>query len=215
MWMTGSNCIKPVISSWCFNWSNFCIFEDLTIKIIRVPLFRFLVSQLSKNVSSVSFHSHRVVKKQHKNHCYCCSVTELCPTLCDPMNYSMPGSSVTDFLRVGSNACPLSLWCNLTISSSDAPFSFCPQSFPAAECFPTISSSHQVVKVLELQLQSFQWVFRADFLRIDWIDLLLFKGLSRVFCSTEAPQFENINSLGLSLLYGPTLTSVESKLWCF
>ena len=125
------------------------------------------------------------------------------------MNCSTPGSSVTNYLWVGSNACPLSLWCNLTISSSDAPFSFCPQSFPAAESFPMIGSSHQVVKVLELQLQSFQWVFRADFLRIDWIDLLLSKGLSRVFCSKEAPQFENINSLGLSLLYGPTLTSVH------
>ena len=30
-------------------------------------------------------------------------------------------------------------------------------------------------------------------------------GVSRVF---PAPQFENINALALSLLYGPTLTSV-------
>ena len=94
------------------------------------------------------------------------------------MSCSVPGSSVNDYLRVSSNACLLSLWCNLTISSSDAPSSFCPQSFPAALSFPMISSSHQVVKVLELQLQdqSFQWVFRVDFLRIDWIELLAVQG---------------------------------------
>ena len=27
-------------------------------------------------------------------HCCCCSVAKSCPTLCDPMDYSMPGSPV-------------------------------------------------------------------------------------------------------------------------
>ena len=51
-------------------------------------------------------------------------------------------------------------------SSSAAPFSSCSQSFPASGSFPTISSLHQLAKVLELQLQhqSFQWIFRVDFL---------------------------------------------------
>ena len=40
--------------------------------------------------------------------------------------------------------------------------------------FQWVSSSHQVAKVLELQLQqqSCQWIFRVDFLSIDWFDLL-------------------------------------------
>ena len=38
--------------------------------------------------------------------------------------------------RVCSDSCPLSLWCYLTISSSAAPFSFCPQSFLASGSFP-------------------------------------------------------------------------------
>ena len=38
--------------------------------------------------------------------------------------------------RIFSNACPLSLGCYLTISSSAAPFSFCLQSFPALGAFP-------------------------------------------------------------------------------
>ena len=42
------------------------------------------------------------------------------------------------------------------------------QSFPATGSFPVnpVNSSHQVAKVLELQVQhqSFQWLFRVDFL---------------------------------------------------
>ena len=37
---------------------------------------------------------------------------------------------------VCSDSCPLSQWCHPTISSSVAPFFFCPQSFPASGSFP-------------------------------------------------------------------------------
>ena len=42
----------------------------------------------------------------------------------------------------------------------------CLQSFQASGSFPRVSSSHQVAKVLEFQLQhqSFQWLFKTDFL---------------------------------------------------
>ena len=68
--------------------------------------------------------------------------------------------------RAYLNSCPSSQWCHPTISSSDIAFSFCLQSFPESESFQWVSSSHQVAKVLELQLQhqSFQWIFRTDFL---------------------------------------------------
>ena len=44
--------------------------------------------------------------------------------------------------------------------------------------FQWASSSHQVIKVLEfhLQHQSFQWIFRTDFLWMDWLDLLAVQG---------------------------------------
>ena len=56
-----------------------------------------------------------------------------------------------------------------TISSSVIPFSSCLQSFPASGSFQWVSSLHQVAKVLEFQLQhqSFQWIFRTDFFRMD------------------------------------------------
>ena len=48
--------------------------------------------------------------------------------------------------------------------------------------------------------------------KIDWFDLLVFQGTLK---SSAAPQFESINSLVLSLLYGPTLTSVQSTVHDF
>ena len=68
--------------------------------------------------------------------------------------------------RACSNSCPSSRWCDLTISSPVIPFPSCLQSFPASGSFQMSQFSHQVAKVLELQLQhhSFQWIFRTDFL---------------------------------------------------
>ena len=44
--------------------------------------------------------------------------------------------------------------------------------------FKWVSSSHQVAKALEFWLhhQSFQWIIRTDFFRIDWFDLLAVQG---------------------------------------
>ena len=64
-----------------------------------------------------------------------------------------------------SNSCPSSQWCHPTISSSAIPF-LLPSVFPRISLLKWVSSSHQVAKVLEFQLQhqSFQWIFRIDFL---------------------------------------------------
>ena len=74
--------------------------------------------------------------------------------------------------------------------------------------FQLVSSSYQVAKVLELQLQhqSFQWIFRIDFFRMDWFDLFAVKETLK---SSLAPPFESISSSVLSLLYGPTHTSIH------
>ena len=111
--------------------------------------------------------------------------------------------------RVCSDSCPWSQWCYLTFLSSASPLSFC-LSLSQHQClFQWVSSSHQVAKELELQLQhqGFQWIFRVDFLKIDWFDLLAVQGTLKSLL--PGPQFENINSLVLNLLYGPTLTSMH------
>ena len=66
---------------------------------------------------------------------------------------------------VHPNPCPLSRWYHPTTSSSVVPFSSCPQSQHQG-LFKWVSSSHQVAKVLEFQLQhqSFQWTPRTDLL---------------------------------------------------
>ena len=68
--------------------------------------------------------------------------------------------------RVCSNSCPLHWWCHPTISSSLSSPS--PPAFNLSQhqgLFQRVSSSHQVAKVLEFQLQHypFQWTPRTDF----------------------------------------------------
>ena len=75
--------------------------------------------------------------------------------------------------------------------------------------FQWISSSHQVAKVLEFQLyhQSFQWIFRTDFLLDGLVGSPCSPRHSQEYSAT--PQFKNKNSLVLSFLYSPTLTSIH------
>ena len=55
--------------------------------------------------------------------------------------------------RACSDSCPLSRWCHPTISSSVITFSSCLQSSQHQGLFQWVSSSHQVARVLQLQLQ--------------------------------------------------------------
>ena len=112
---------------------------------------------------------------------------------------------------VCSDSCPLSWWCHPTILSSIAPFFSCTRTFPASGLFQRVGSSHQVAKVLELQLQHLPMVFPMNIQ--GWFPLGL-TGLVSLLSrdsqeSSLTPQFESINSLVLSLLYGPTLTSIH------
>ena len=66
--------------------------------------------------------------------------------------------------RACSNSYPLSWWCYLAVSSSATPFSCCLHLSQHQGLFQWVSSSHQVARVLVLQHQSFQWIFRVDFL---------------------------------------------------
>ena len=67
---------------------------------------------------------------------------------------------------VCSDSCTLSRWCHPTISSSVVSFSPAPNPSQHQDLFKWVSSSHQVANVLEFRLphQSFQWIFRTDFL---------------------------------------------------
>ena len=109
---------------------------------------------------------------------------------------------------VHSNPCPLSRWCHLTISSSVVPFSYCFQSFPASESFPMNQlfasggqNSGASASVLPVNIQG--WFP----LGLTGLIFLQSKGLSGSLLQHHSSK--SISSSTLSLLYGPTLTSIH------
>ena len=87
-----------------------------------------------------------------------------CVRLCNPMNASLLCLSISPWDCL--NSCSLSQWCHPAFPSSVAPSPIA-LNFPQHQSlFQWVSFSHQVAKLLELQLQhqSFQWIFRTDIL---------------------------------------------------
>ena len=99
-----------------------------------------------------------------------CSGIQSCPALRDPMDCSTPGFLlhhlpefaqthvhwVSDIIQASHPLLPTSPALNLSQHQS---------------LFKWVSSSHQVAKVLELQRQSFQWIFRFPLGSTSWISL--------------------------------------------
>ena len=98
--------------------------------------------------------------------CCCSSVAKLYLTLCNPMGCHMPGSPVLHCLL--ERAQIHVHWVDDATQPSHAllPSSFAFNLSKHQGIFRWVSSSHQVARVLELQLQhqSFQWIFRIEFL---------------------------------------------------
>ena len=122
------------------------------------------------------------------------------PTLCDPMNRSTPGLPVhhqlpeiiqTHFHRVSDAILP----------SAILPLSSCPQIPPSIRVF----SNESTLLMRWPEYWSFSFSISPSnehpgliSYRMDWLDLLEYKGISRVF---PTPQFKSINFLALSFLH--------------
>ena len=96
-----------------------------------------------------------------------CSAAQSCPTLCNPMDCSIPGFPVLNHLLESAKIHVH--WVGDAIQPSHPPLPPSPPAFNLSQhqgLFQWVGSSHQVTKILELQLQylSFQWLFRVDFL---------------------------------------------------
>ena len=135
----------------------------------------------------------------------CCSVVSdsLWP---HGLQYSLPCPSQSP--RACSNSCPSSQWCHPTISSSVVPFSCLQHSLeswaflmnqfftPGGQSIGALASA----SALPMNIQN-------------WFPL----GLTGLISlpskdsqeSSPPPQFESVNSSALSLLNGPTLTSIH------
>ena len=121
------------------------------------------------------------------------SVAQSCLTLFDPMDCSTPGLPVhhqlPEFTQTHVH------WVSDAIQPSHPLSSASPPTFNLSQhqgLFKWVSSSHQVAEVLEFDLhhQSFQWIFKTDF---------LYDGLVGSPCSprdsqesSPTPQFKSI-----------------------
>ena len=137
------------------------------------------------------------------------SVAQPCPTLCDPMNRSTPGLPVhhqlPESLKLMSiesvmPSSPLILCCPLLLL---------PLVPPSIRVFSNESTLH-------MRWPKF-WSFSFSIspssehpglisFRMDWLDLLASKGLSRVFSNTRVQKHQFFSA---QLSYSPTLTSIH------
>ena len=108
--------------------------------------------------------------------------------------------------RVCPNSCPLSQWCHPTISSSVIPL-LQPSIFPSIRVLPSESAlCNRWPKYWSLSISPSNEYSGLISFRIDWFDLLEVPGIHE---SSPIPQFKSIYASALSLLYGPTLTSIH------
>ena len=134
-----------------------------------------------------------------------------CLTLCDPMDCSTPGFPVLHYL---SEFAQTHVHCVIDVIQPShplaTPFFSCLQSFSAPRYFPVswhFTSGGQSIgasalaSVLPMNIQGWFSLVLTDLISF------LSKGLSQEF--SPEPQFESIHSSVLSLLYGPTSTSLH------
>ena len=133
--------------------------------------------------------------------CCCCSVTQSCPTLCEPMDCSIPDFPVLHYLLK---------FAQTQVHWLDDVQPSHPRSTPSPHAlnlsqhqgvFQWVSSLHQVVKVLDFGFSSSSKYSELISFRIDWFDLLSVPGtLSSL-----------LNSLKVSVLWHSTFFMVQGN----
>ena len=136
------------------------------------------------------------------------SVAQSCPTLCDPMDSSPPGLPVHHQLL--ESAQTHLHWVGDAIQPPHPLSSPSPPAFNLSSI--RVFSNELILCIRWPKYWSFSFGISPSYeysglisFRIDWFDLLP-RDSQEYF---PAPQFEIINSLELSFLYGPTLTSIH------
>ena len=130
------------------------------------------------------------------------------PTVCDPMDCSTSGLPVHhQLLELVSKLVSIKLVMSSNHLILCRPLLLPPSVFPSIRDF-----SHESV-ILEPKYWSFSFSIspsneysRLISFRMDWLDLLVVQGTLRSLLQHHS---KKINSLALSFLYGPTLTSIH------
>ena len=136
----------------------------------------------------------------HKEATRTCSVTQSCLTV--TMDCSTPGFPVLHYLLEFAQSHVH--WVSDAILSV-VPFSSHLQSFPASESFAMSQFFASGGQSIGVSASTSVLPMNVSF-RIDWLDLLAVQGTLK---NLLQDQFKSINSSVLSLLYGPTLTSIH------
>ena len=146
------------------NLKDACVIKPLTKHFSQI--FWFLANLIRKKKSHC-FNLHFSSYIEDNNSVQFSSVTQSCPTLCDPMDWSTPGLLVhhqlLELAQIHVH------WVCDAIQPSHPLSSPSPPTFNHSHhqgIFQWVSSLHQMTRGLEFQLhhQSFQWIFRTDFL---------------------------------------------------
>ena len=158
-------------------------------------IFSFSWTRLYKEMSVLNISSS-----------FCCSATQSCPTLCHPMDCSTPGFPIhhqlLELAQIHVH------WVGDAIQPSH------PLSSPSTSNFPNIRvfSNKLALHIRWPKYWSFSFSISPSneysgliSFRMDWLDLLAVQGTLK---SSLTPQFKS-NSLVLSFLHSPTLTSIH------
>ena len=137
---------------------HFCVQCTTDLFLKELPMWA--QPSITNIESDSKFHTYNLL-------CCCFPVTKSRPTLCNPVNYRMPGSSVLHYLQEFAQT--HAHWLSDAIQPSHPlllPTPLTLNIFRHWALFQWVGSYHQVAKLLELQLQqrSFQWILRVDFL---------------------------------------------------
>ena len=136
------------------------------------------------------------------------SVAHSCPTLCDPMDYRAPGFSVLHYLSQFAHlkSREWMLTCNHIILC--CPLVLLPSIFSSIRVF----SNDSVLCIRWPKYWSFSISPSDEYsglisIRIDWFDFFAVQGTPKSLLQHSS---KSINSLVLSHLYGPTVTSIHN-----
>ena len=142
------------------------------------------------------------------------SVAQLCPTLCDPMSCSTPGLPVQHQLPEPTQTHVH--WVGDVIQPSHPLSSPSPPALNLSQyqgLFKWVSSSYQVAKILEFQLQhqTFQWTPRRSpkglIFRMDWLDLFAVQGTLKSLLQHHSSKASILRRSAFFIV--PTLTSIH------
>ena len=121
-----------------------------------------------------------------KSQCCCCSVTMSCPTLCDPMDCSTPGSSVLHYLPMVPQTHVHQV--DDAIQTSHPLSSLSPPAFSLTQCqslFQWFGSWHQVYWSFSFSLSPSNEYSGLISFRTDWFDHLVVQGTLHTFIDRQ------------------------------